>query len=76
MPDWGLQKKLLKYILKKTVGPFLAQDLELDQLDLQLTNGVLVLENVAINVNVCCWLRVLCACGVVERRNERARENL
>ncbi|RIB23489.1 hypothetical protein C2G38_843653 [Gigaspora rosea] len=57
---WGLsinvpatiQKRLLKFLLKKALGQFLAEELDLDNLDVQLGNGLIHLKELQLNVEV------------------------
>ncbi|CAB4397789.1 unnamed protein product [Rhizophagus irregularis] len=55
---WGLvnipstiQKRLLKFLLKRALGQFLAEDIDLD-LDVQLSQGLLRLKELKLNVEV------------------------
>jgi hypothetical protein len=57
--SWGLinipstiQKRLLKFLLKRALGQFLAEDIDLD-LDVQLSQGLLRLKELKLNVEVC-----------------------
>lgn len=52
-----LQQRLAKYLLKKTFGRFLAEDLDVNQLDVQLGRGTVNLKNVHLNLEVC-----VCVC--------------
>jgi len=48
----NVQKRLLRFILKRTIGEFLLnKDFNLDQLDVELTNGLLQLQDLALDVN-------------------------
>lgn len=46
--DWML-KRVLKSVLKKTVGRYLQSEPDLDQLDVQLSKGTFELRNVLLN---------------------------
>ncbi|CAG8532578.1 11151_t:CDS:10 [Dentiscutata erythropus] len=58
--DWGLsinvpatiQKRLLKFLLKRALGQFLAEELDLDNLEVQLGNGLIQLKELQLNVEV------------------------
>ncbi|XP_060676468.1 autophagy-related protein 2 isoform X1 [Ziziphus jujuba] len=47
---WAL-KRLCKFLLKKKLGQFLLGDIDLDQLDVQLTQGTIQLSDLALNVD-------------------------
>jgi len=47
-----LQKRLLKFLLKRAVGQFLSSELDLDNLDLELGKGQVVLRDLDLNVDV------------------------
>ncbi|KJE89527.1 hypothetical protein CAOG_008461 [Capsaspora owczarzaki ATCC 30864] len=47
----ALQKRVLKFLLKRTVGQFLASELQLDQVDVQLGDGRVHLHNLALDVD-------------------------
>ncbi|KAJ1986200.1 autophagy- protein 2 [Dimargaris cristalligena] len=56
-PRWAvpasLQKRLVTFLLKRAIGQFLLEDLELDEhLDIQLGDGRVVLRNVHLNTTV------------------------
>lgn len=44
-------KRLCKFLLKKKLGQFIHGDIDLDQLDVQLSAGLLQLTNLALNVD-------------------------
>ncbi|XP_076951315.1 autophagy-related protein 2-like [Bidens hawaiensis] len=44
-------KKICKFLLKKKLGQFILGDIDLDHLDVQLTNGTIQLSDLAINVD-------------------------
>lgn len=46
--DWAL-KRVLKFLLKKSVGRFLHSEPDLEQLDVQLSSGTFELRNVLLN---------------------------
>lgn len=46
--DWTL-KRVLKFILKRTLGRYLKTEVDLDQIDVQLGKGTLELQNVLLN---------------------------
>jgi hypothetical protein len=48
----ALQKRLVKFLLKRAVGQFLRDELDLDHLDVQLGQGVVQLRELALNVQV------------------------
>ena len=48
----ALQKRVVKFLLKRTVGQFLASEIELDQVDVQLGDGRIHLHNLALDVEV------------------------
>eukprot|EP00735_Rhodelphis_limneticus_P000640 TRINITY_DN11159_c0_g1::TRINITY_DN11159_c0_g1_i1::g.6614::m.6614 TRINITY_DN11159_c0_g1::TRINITY_DN11159_c0_g1_i1::g.6614 ORF type:complete len:1324 (+),score=206.03,sp/Q96BY7/ATG2B_HUMAN/26.89/2e-15,ATG2_CAD/PF13329.1/2.5e-13,Chorein_N/PF12624.2/5.3e-13,Chorein_N/PF12624.2/1.1e+04,Rogdi_lz/PF10259.4/0.23,Rogdi_lz/PF10259.4/2.2e+02,DUF3220/PF11516.3/0.12 TRINITY_DN11159_c0_g1_i1:317-4288(+) len=50
-PKWPL-KRLYKFALKKVIGRFLLQPLEIDQLDVDLITGIVQLNNLALNAQV------------------------
>ncbi|CAG8475052.1 4609_t:CDS:10 [Paraglomus occultum] len=47
-----LQKRLLTFLLRKAVGQFLAEELDLNNLEVQLGNGFLQLRELQLNVEV------------------------
>lgn len=47
-----LQKRILKFVLKKTIGQFLATELDLVHLDVQLGRVHVGLRNLDLNVEV------------------------
>ncbi|CAG8437791.1 15278_t:CDS:10 [Acaulospora morrowiae] len=57
---WGLsinvpstiQKRLLKFLLKRALGQFLAEELDLDNLEVQLGKGLVHLKELQLNVEV------------------------
>lgn len=57
---WGLsinvpstiQKRLLKFLLKRALGQFLAEELDLDNLEIQLGEGFVHLKELQLNVEV------------------------
>ncbi|KAL8264601.1 hypothetical protein R6Q59_022731 [Mikania micrantha] len=44
-------KKICKFLLKKKLGQLILGDIDLDQLDVQLTNGTIQLSDLALNVD-------------------------
>jgi len=60
--DWAL-KRVLKFLLKKSIGRFLHSEPDLEQLDVQLSSGTFELRNVLLNcqvvneqlVSTCTW---------------------
>ncbi|KAA8545884.1 hypothetical protein F0562_020665 [Nyssa sinensis] len=47
---WAI-KRVCKFFLKKKLGEFILGDIDLDQLDVQLTNGTIQLSDLVINVD-------------------------
>lgn len=47
-----LYKRLFKFLLKRAIGQFLSSDLDLDNLEVQLGNGVVVLRELELNLEV------------------------
>ncbi|MED6203504.1 autophagy- protein 2, partial [Stylosanthes scabra] len=47
---WAL-KRVFKFFLKKKLGQFIHGDVDLDQLDVQLTQGTIQLTDLALNVD-------------------------
>jgi len=47
---WAL-KRVCKFFLKKKLGQFILGDLDLDQLDVQLSQGTIQLSDLALNVD-------------------------
>ena len=47
---WAV-KRVFKFLLKKKVGQFILGDIDLDQLDVQLTEGSIQLSDLALNVD-------------------------
>lgn len=47
---WAL-KRVCKFFLKKKLGQFILGDIDLDQLDVQLTDGSIQLSDLALNVD-------------------------
>ncbi|KAJ3104897.1 autophagy- protein 2 [Phlyctochytrium planicorne] len=48
----SFQKKVLLFLVRKALGQFLEDDLDVENLDVQLTNGRVVLRDLKINVTV------------------------
>jgi len=48
-----IQKRLLTFLLRKALGQFLAEDLDLNNLEVQLGKGFLSLKELELNVEVC-----------------------
>lgn len=46
--DWAL-KRVLKFVLKKSLGRFLHSEPDLEQLDVQLSSGIFELRHVLLN---------------------------
>ena len=44
-------KKICKFVLKKKLGKILLGDIDFDQLDVQLRNGTIQLNDLALNVD-------------------------
>ncbi|KAJ3015495.1 autophagy- protein 2 [Thoreauomyces humboldtii] len=69
----SLQKRLLKFLLKRAIGQFLAAEINLDQLDVQLGNGQVVLKDLELNLdilnNLCADLPFIVTDGHVARIN-------
>lgn len=65
---WAV-KRICKFFLKKKLGKFILGDIDIDQLDVQLTNGTIQLYDLAFNVDflnqkvfICClfqWVLIL-----------------
>eukprot|EP00775_Hariotina_reticulata_P009269 gene9269-9434_t len=49
--DWAL-KRVLKFVLKKSIGPYLQSEPDLEQLDVQLSSGTFELRNVLLNCDI------------------------
>lgn len=47
---WAL-KRVCKFLLKKKLGKFILGDIDLDQLDVQLTEGTIQLTDLALNAD-------------------------
>lgn len=47
-----LQKRVLKFVLKRAIGQFLQSELDLEQLDVQLGEGRVVIRDVVVNTRV------------------------
>jgi hypothetical protein len=60
--DWAL-KRVLKFVLKKSVGRFLHSEPDLEQLDVQLSTGTFELRNVLLNCDAVNEQLVSCAAG-------------
>ena len=56
--NWGLpipssiQKRIFKFLLKRTLGRFLSKEIDLEQLEVQLGAGFVQLNDLEINVEV------------------------
>lgn len=50
MPRWAV-KRVCKFFLKKKLGQFILGDIDLDQLDVQLSDGSIQLNDLALNVD-------------------------
>ncbi|CAK7329864.1 unnamed protein product [Dovyalis caffra] len=50
LSQWAV-KRLCKFVLKKKLGQFIAGDIDLDQLDVQLSEGTIHLSDLALNVD-------------------------
>lgn len=48
----NIQKKLYKFLLKRAIGPFLENDLDLDNFDIELVNGSVELRELKLNLTV------------------------
>lgn len=48
--DWAL-KRFLKFALKKTLGRYLKSELDVNELDVELSSGSLALRNVLLDVD-------------------------
>lgn len=48
----NIQKRLYKFILKKAIGPFLQDDLDLENFDIELVNGSVELRDLKLNLDV------------------------
>ncbi len=48
--EWAV-KRLFKFLLKKKLGQFLLGDIDLNQLDIQLSQGIIQLNDLALNVD-------------------------
>lgn len=48
----NIQKRLYKYLLKKAIGQFLANDLDFNSFDIQLSKGTVELRDLELNVQV------------------------
>jgi hypothetical protein len=46
----GLSRRLAKFVIKRTVGQFLENELDLDQLEVNIGTGSFTVSNVALNV--------------------------
>lgn len=44
-------KRVCKFLLKKKLGQFILGDIDLDQLDVQLSDGTIQLSDLALNVD-------------------------
>jgi autophagy-related protein 2 len=44
-------KRLCKFVLKKKLGQFILGDIDLDQLDVQISEGTIQLSDLALNVD-------------------------
>ncbi|KAI9097184.1 hypothetical protein DFS34DRAFT_620774 [Phlyctochytrium arcticum] len=53
---WGIpqtiQRRLLKFLLKRAIGQFLAYELDLENLDVELSKGTVVLKDLELNLEV------------------------
>lgn len=49
-PRWAA-KRLCKFLLKKKLGQFLLGEIDIDQLDVQLSQGTVQLNDLALNVD-------------------------
>lgn len=47
---WAV-KRVCKFLLKKKLGQFILGDIDLDQLDVQLSNGTIQLTDLALNAD-------------------------
>jgi hypothetical protein len=56
LASWGLpaalQKRLVKFLLKRAVGQFLREELDFAHLDVQLGQGLVQLKELALNTEV------------------------
>ena len=61
--NWGLpipssiQKRIFKFLLKRTLGRFLSKEIDLEQLEVQLGAGFVQLNDLEINVDVSLGIR-------------------
>lgn len=53
-PSWSeVKKKVLRYLLNRYLGQFLEQKLTLDQLDVNIYDGIGTVEDVTLQSQVC-----------------------
>lgn len=50
MSQWAI-KRVCQFLLKKRLGDFILGDIDLDQLDVQLSQGTIHLSDLALNVD-------------------------
>lgn len=50
VPSWAV-KRVCKFFLKKKLGQFILGDIDLNQLDVQLSDGSIQLNDLALNVD-------------------------
>jgi hypothetical protein len=48
----NIQKRLYKFLLRKSIGRFLAQDLDFENFDVELVNGCIELRDLDLNLEV------------------------
>lgn len=65
---WAL-KRVCKFLLKKKLGDFILGDIDLDQLEVQITRGTIQLSDLAINVdyiNQKVFRSLLSSCSILD----------
>jgi len=55
----GLQKRLVSFLLQRAIGHFLEDDLNLEKLDIELSNGIVHLTDLKLSTAVSCYLSLL-----------------
>lgn len=48
----NIQKRLYKFLLRKSIGRFLAQELDLENFDVELINGSIEMRDLDLNLEV------------------------
>ena len=49
----SFQRRVVRFLLKRAIGQFLLREIDLEDLDVQISKGHVALRNLELNVDVC-----------------------